>query len=176
MRVGLLAAQLGEDLVQLVLVVGLVRRRPVVEVVLAGHAVTVSGSSGVVAQATETTHDSSQPLVLIQRVPLPLQQAQPLSGPVKALLVVALCEAQALVLCCGAKVAQADGTGIVNVDVVVVVGVVGLGAQRGRQIEDVFVDRASELVEGGDERGRLFRVLYTRATSVSSSSAMFAGR
>lgn len=130
-RVGLLAAQLGQDLVQLVVGVGVGGRRPVVQRVLAGHAVSVRG--GALAQAAEAAHHASQAVALLDLVVLPLEQAQALSRPVQAHLVVLV-------------------GGVLGV-------VVGGGAQRGGQVEDVFVDGALELAQGRDEGTGGFRVL-----------------
>jgi hypothetical protein len=132
---------------------GFVCRRPVVETVLAGDAIAIV----VVAQPAEATHHSPQPVPLLQLVSLALEQAQALAGPLEAHLVVLAGDAQMM---------QIDAFVVVGVDnALIVVGVeVGAGAQGGSEVEDVVVDGAVEVAQGGDEGG--FGVLDSAGASV----------
>lgn len=130
MGVGLFAPQFGQDLVELVLVVGLVRGRPVVEVVRVGDAVSIGGSAWIVMQTSEATHDAAQtvaPVAVLQIAAFPLQRPQPVARSLQPPLVVVLGSPQMLE-------ARFVGVGVVF----------GGCGEGGGQVVDVLVDRALE--------------------------------
>jgi hypothetical protein len=126
MGVGLLATQLGQDLVELVFIVSLVGGGPVVEVVRVGDAVSVGGSSRIIVQTSEAVHHAAQalaPVAILQVAAFALERPQPVARGLQPALVVCLGSPQML-------------------QIRVVRLVFGGRGERGGEIVDVLVDGA----------------------------------